>query len=170
MSLFDPFKPYWVAIRTGLWLLLVAAVFLYGRGCGKDAGAREVDRLKAAHAQAEARQAQALAKLATDYRNTERRMGQDFISAATQHTEEMRRANAQSNAVLAGLRAGTLRLQKHWAGGVSAPAATAADPGAAADAAERRAADTATLVGIGDEFDAFAALCFRTLTAERRSN
>lgn len=169
MSLFDPIKPYWVAIRTGLWLLLVAVVFLCGRGCGRDERAVEVERLKATHAQAQAAQALALAKLATDYRERERAMGDAFITAATEHTEAMRRANEQSNAVLAGLRAGTVRLQQHWSAPVPGTPAAAADPRGAADAAERRAADTATLVGIGAEFDAFAALCLKTLKSERES-
>lgn len=160
-------KGAWATIRVCLWLALVVAACLYGRGCGRDERAVEVERLKAQHAQAEARQSAALAQLATDYRNRERAMGEAFIAAATQHTEAMRHANEQSNAVLAGLRAGTLRLQKHWAAPVPGTPAAAADPRGAADAAERRAADTGALVGIGAEFDAFAALCLNTLKAER---
>lgn len=174
MKLPPPYDGWWIALkgawatlRTVLWLGAVVAACLYGRGCGKDAGAVEREQLKTAHAHAEAKQALALAQLATDYRNRERQMGADFIKAATEHTEALRRANEQSNAVLAGLRAGTVRLQQHWTQPLPGTPAAAADPRAAADAAARRAEDTGALVGIGAEYDAFAALCLKTLKAER---
>lgn len=160
-------KGAWSVIRTVLFLALALWFGLFMRSCGRNERAVEVERLKADHAAQIAAAERERANLATDYRERERSMGEAFIAAATQHTEAMRHANEQSNAVLAGLRAGTLRLQKHWAGGVPSPAEAAADPRAAADAAERRAEDTGALVGIGAEFDAFAALCVNTLTAER---
>lgn len=167
MSLLDPLKPYWVAIRTGLWLLLVGAVFLYGRGCGKDAGDRELDRLKAQHAQALAESASKLARLATEYRETEQRIGADFIQATAAHNETLRRVEAENARLVASLRAGTVRLQDRWAGCVSASAQAAAGPGTADAATDDRRRSAARIVRAADRCAADVVALQSFLTAER---
>lgn len=174
MKLPPPFDGWWLTIKAGwlvvrawLWLALVIAACLYGRSCGRDERAVEVERLKADHAQAAAKSAQALAQLATDYRNTERRMGQDFIDATARHHEDLRRVQTNRDALVARLLSGAERLQDRWAGAVSATAPTAGPAGAPDAAARDRAESAGRIVAAAAQCDAQVAGLQSLLIAER---
>lgn len=160
-------KGAWATIRTVLWLGLVLAACLYGRSCGRQASAAEVERLKAQHAEQRADAAEALAKLATDYRDRERQMGDDFIAATVNHTETLRRVETERSRLVAGLLAGTDRLQDRWAGCVSAAASSAGGAGLADGGARDRAESAGRIVAAAAQCDAQVAGLQSILKAER---
>lgn len=75
-------------------------------------------------------------------------------AALVTREQGLKDAKATEAAVAAGIRAGTLKLRKHWQGCPAGVPQAAGDPGERDEAAELRAADTGTLVGIGAKADA----------------
>lgn len=167
MSPLDPFRPYLRAVLTVLFLALALGLVLFGRSCGRNERAVEVERLKATHARAEAKQAQALAQLVTDYRERERAMGADFIRATATHNETLRRVESENARLVAGLLSGTDRLQDRWAGCVSAAAGAAGDPGRPDAGARDRAESAGRIVAAAARCDAQVAGLQSLLKAER---
>ena len=167
MKWLDPLRPYWLLIRTGLWLALVIGAALYGRGCGRAERAAEVETLKADHAIAIAASAVALAKLATDYRERERALGADFIAATETHHEELSRVQAERDSLVARLVAGTDRLQDRWAGCLSAAAQASGRAGAFDAAARDRAESAGRVVAAAAQCDAHVRALQSLLIAER---
>lgn len=160
-------KGAWATIRAVLFLALALWFGLFMRQCGRNERAAEVERLKAQHAEARARSAEALAKLATDYRDRERQMGDDFIAATVNHTETLRRVETERSRLVAGLLAGTDRLQDRWAGCVSAAASSAAGAGASDGGARDRAESAGRIVAAAAQCDAQVAGLQSILKAER---
>jgi hypothetical protein len=146
---------------------LLLAFGLFCRSCGKQAGNDEVSALKASHAQTMRGVAEQTAKVAELARKTEQAWGDAFIAVALQHQKELNDANARGDAVAAGLRAGTDRLQKRWTCPVPrAPEAPAS--GRSADAAtDDRAESAGRIVAAAATCDAQVRGLQAVLIAER---
>lgn len=134
-----------------------------GYKAGETAGNAKVAALTARYAQATAN-AEAAA-----------RAKEEATAAAmvqiqqTYYQQGVTDANAKSNAIVAGLRVGALKLRHEWTcpatAGVSAPGASGSDTDAAADA---RAAGAADLVRLAAEYDARVRALQRLVKADRQ--
>lgn len=160
-------KGAWATIRTVLFLALALWFGLFMRSCGRNERAVEVERLKAAHAQALAQSAAELARLASDYRTRERQMGDAFIAATAQNNEDLRRVEHEKQALVAGLLSGNDRLQDRWAGCVSAAGQASGRAGASDAGTRDRAESAGRIVAAAANCDAQVAALQSLLKAER---
>lgn len=134
-----------------LGLLVMVGGFGYVKGHAGKAAA-----VDAAVAQLTARYQAASAKAARDALARQTALQARYATIDAQRVQEFKDAQAKSDAVVADLHAGTLRLQSQWAGceaaaGVSGAAIRAGQLDAAA---ARRAESAAAIVRIGAEADA----------------
>ena len=77
-----------------------------------------------------------------------------FAAIAEQYKEDIADAKAKSDAVIAGLRAGTIKLRKQWQG-CSAPTEAAESGSGTDENADLRAKDSGDLVRAGSEADSW---------------
>jgi hypothetical protein len=160
-------NPYALAAKWGGLALLALSLVAVGWWLGGRAGATELAELKASHAAELATSAQALATLATDYRNREREMGETFIAATAQHAKDLTRAQTERDRLVDDLRTGTRRLQDRWAGCVSASAQAPGRAGAPDAAADDRRRSAGRIVAAADACAADVIALQSILTAER---
>lgn len=167
MNPLSSLAPYAALLKLGAIALLLGFVFFGGRSCGKQAGNAEVKALKLQYAEETARVAGLALKAVELARKTEQAWGDAFIAVAIQHQKELNDANARGDAVAAGLRAGTDRLQKRWSCPVPrAPEAPAS--GRSADAAtDDRAESAGRIVAAAATCDAQVRGLQAVLIAER---
>lgn len=103
----------------------------------------------------QAEYAQATAKAEAAARAKEQASADQMAAVDAQHAQELQHAKQDADAVIADLRAGTLRLRRQWRGcetaaSVPAPGASVASPDAAA---EQRSEGARDLVRIAAEAD-----------------
>jgi len=145
------------AVLASVFALLAMAIgtsvgWIEGERFGYTRGS---DHANAQLAKVQVQLAQANVKATAAARTAERAQADAFVVAATNYERGKADAQADANAVIAGLRAGNLQLRDYWtgrhAGGVPAAAGTAAD----ADAAEQRRQESAgRIVGAAEQCDA----------------
>lgn len=170
----NPLAPFERWAITALAVLVIAGVFGgFMRERGYKAGAAATE-LSCAHKIATGdtrgtdpcalavgasltRYAQAEADAATAATAKQVALQNTIAAIDAQHAQELHDAQAKSDAVVAGLRDGALRLRRQWAGCESAAASvpsTAAGVGSPDATAEQRTASAAAIVRIGAEADA----------------
>jgi hypothetical protein len=98
---------------------------------------------------------------------TEARQSADFAVIVANLKKEQSDALVKRDAVIAGLRNGTLQLRQHWQGCRSVPAAPA-DSFRIEEEARLRETDSGHLVQLGAEADSLIGKCVELLEAERR--
>jgi hypothetical protein len=162
-------NPYALAAKWGGLVLLVLSLVAGGWWLGSRAGAAEVAALRADHAEQQARAAERLATLATDYRNREREMGETFIAATARHAKDLTRAQTERDRLVDDLRTGARRLQDRWAGCVSASAQAPGRAGAPDAAADDRRRSAGRIVAAADACAADVIALQSILSAERAS-
>ncbi len=130
-------------------LVLVAGVWLHGRASGAESVRADWDAQEAVYAQQRA--ASAIAA-----RATEERWRAEYKAIADRFLAQQKEADENHDRVIAGLRAGTIRLRQRF----TCPSlpGTAADTGGAAEAGPRglQPEDAELALGIGAEADAVA--------------
>lgn len=151
---------------AALGLLVMAGGFGYvkGHAAGKAAGDARVAALTAQYAQAQA-------KAEAEARAKEQTSAAAMAAIDARHAQELKDAQAKSDAVIADLRDGTLRLRREWAGcqataGVSGAATGAGEPDGAA---ELRAASAARVVRVAAEADAQIRVLQAVIQADRKT-
>lgn len=153
----------WAVAALGLLVMVGGFGYVKGHAAGKAAGDARVAALTAQYAEASARAAAAA--------QARQQAAQTQIAAIdARHAQELKDAKAKSDAVIADLRNGTLRLRREWAG----CEATASVPGTIAGAGEpdaaatRRAESAAAIVRIGAEADAQIRALQAVIKADRQ--
>ena len=145
-----PIFPVW-AIKLCSGLVLLAAIVVpscrYGYGKGKAAGDAEVAQMKADFADA-ALYAERTA------RETEQAHAQALADVAQQYEQDKSDAQDNHDRIVAGLRAGTVKLQDHWACPASGVPSAGPSPGLADAGADLREQGAADLIAAADECDA----------------
>lgn len=139
----------WAAAALGVLVMVCGFGYVKGHAAGEAVGNARVATLTAQYAQAQA-------NAAADAQAKQTSLQNQIADIDAHHAQELQHAKQDADAVIAGLRAGTLRLRRDWAGcqataGVSQATAGADQPDAAA---ERRAESAAAIVRIGAEADA----------------
>lgn len=120
----------------------------FGYTRGIDHGAAQVATLQAQIAQANT-------KAIAAARSAEHAQADALVAAATNYERGKADANADANAVIAGLRAGSLKLRDDWSPTVIAGVPSTAAAIAGADAAEHRRQESAgRIVGAAEQCDA----------------
>ena len=153
----------WAVAALGLLVMVGGFGYVKGHAAGKAAGDARVAALIAQYADASAKAASA--------GQARQQAAQEQIAAIdARHAQELKDAQAKSDAVIADLRDGTLRLRREWAGceaaaGVSGAPAGAGEPDAAA---ERRADSAAAIVRIGADADAQIRALQAVIKADRQ--
>lgn len=155
MSWMDRVNPYWLYIKLGAALALLAAVWWWGYSTKAVA-------CEAAQANERARAEQVIAEFARAERDavqaareSEQAHAAELATIAEQHEQDKRDAEAAHDRLVADLRAGTVRLHNRWAGcqataGVSGASRSAAELDAAA---ADREASASRAIGAAREAD-----------------
>jgi len=148
----------WLIVAAGSALVAIAGFFYvlhwgaeqYQAGVAYQVGLDTTDKLKQSEA----------------YRAKEAQQAQALHDADQKYQQDLAHAKAESDAVIAGLRAGNLRLRKAWAclPSSSAPAASTSQPDAATD---DRNASAGRIVRAADDADAQIRGLQAVLNAER---
>lgn len=146
----------WLSSRTTWWLaglgvLVMAGGFGYVKG--HRAGVAQ-EQLQLATLTAQYASAQAAAEAAA--RTRQAALQNQIAAVDAQHAQELHDAQAKSNAVIADLRTGAVRLRQQWRGCEASPSVPAAAASASQpdDAAHLRAAGAADLVRAAATADA----------------
>ena len=148
--------------------VLAASLFLAGRSCERRAGDAEVRALKQAHAEATAKAERKARDLAEQYRAREQEQAQRFVDLSTEHHRKLRDVQAKADAVVAGLRAGNVRLRGEWAACVSRTPEAGPGAGGPDDAADVLPAGIGRVLGIVGACQAHVESLQSVLTAERQ--
>ena len=106
-------------------------------------------------------------KQAAAARQKEAHWAADFAKVAATYAEEKANGFAKKDAVIADLRAGTLKLRHQWQGCPSL-SATAGDSARSDEDAELRRADSGDLIRVGSDANAEVKACQARLKAERQ--
>lgn len=157
----------WFASKAGAALLCVLSAALvlgvpFGIGYGVGAS-RWKAKEQALEAQYRAADAQAKARA----RAQEQSQASQLAAITTKYEQDKADAKAQSDAVVAGLRAGAVKLQKRWSGCAAVPAAA----GSAAEVdggADDRAESAGRIIAAADACDAQVMALQAVLQAERK--
>ena len=149
--------------------LLLASLAWGGVQCSQKQTARlDASRAQNALERFRAEVAEAGRKGEADARADEQNKGQAMADIGSTHEEDRRDAESVPAAVVADLRAGTVRMRNEWAGCetrlLSATAATAAERDALAASRERLAGE---IVRIGREADDQLRACQQVVLADR---
>lgn len=172
----------WIAAVLGLLVMVGGFGFVKGDHHGIQVGitscskkiakldSRGTDTCALAIGAMQTRYAEAQAKAEADARAKEQSNAAAIAAIDARHAQELKDAQAKSDAVVADLRDGSLRLRREWAGceaaaGVSETLASTAKLDAAAAS---RAKSAATIVRIGADADAQIRALQAVIKAERQ--
>jgi hypothetical protein len=139
----------WAVAALGVLVMTAGFGYVKGHAAGKAAGDAAIAKLTSQYEAASA-------KAASDALAKQTALQTKYAAADARHAQELKDAKAKSDAVIADLRNGTLRLRREWAGceaAASVPGATAG-AGELDATAQRRAESAAAIVRIGADADA----------------
>lgn len=154
---------YWPQIVGGL---ILAALLAWGSHARYTAG---YDKAEAKYQKVLAQYAKAEAEAVGKARKAEQALAQGIAAADAQNQQELSDAKAANARLLAGLRAGTIRLRSEWEG--CAPdrlPGTAANPRQPNDAAERRISGAGRAIEAVDDDAAKIRALQAIIKAERK--
>lgn len=160
-----------------VWAKLVAivGVLLFAGWVGRQTMAGENAALRIKHAQTlqdlaekTAKAAELSRKASEAVRASEQKQAQQFVDIAVENQRKLRNVQSKADAVVADLRAGSLKLRKQWAGCLSATAEAGAGSGGADAEADLRGAGVGRVLGIVGACQAHVESLQSVLIAERQ--
>lgn len=172
MSMLDPLKPYWAAIKLVLFIGLIVAALIYQHRVKAKAFADGEASGKELVRQSELKAANDRAKAWEDSskRYQARAEAQEVVSG--QYLEELNKGNDRADKLAADVRSGDLRFNRLWSQcqAVSTSGQTPSGPGSADAGADDRAASAGRIVRAAAACDAQVRALQSILTTERQVN
>ena len=165
-----PLAPYANAIKYGAIAIAIGYFGISCVGYGKRAGAIEVAQLKAEHAEYKAKLENERSVMLETYRNKEAEAAQAMATLDAYWLAKVEDAkNEASNAVIADVRAGRLRLRYPTCPKLPATAKTPASPSVDTGETDSGEAIAGAIVGIGRESDTRLEACQAIIRQDRES-